>query len=888
MNGFEVKVRCIVTEKLFDGVDIVLGMDVIMMFGGVKVTGDSVEFLDGSKVCAAGVRKEEKKVEKIEDKDFTAVFDGLQWTVHWKWKDELPVLTNQVDTYSSVNKYNIDTEVETWIEKGWLVPWTSGSEGEGEGVLPLMAVMQRNKGKVRPVLDYRELNEYVNCHTAEGIDVCDETIRRWRRREGPLKVLDLRSAYLQIRVDRELWRYQLVRYKGQTFCLTRLGFGLNCAPKIMTAIVRFVLSKDDTIQRGTDSYIDDILVDESVVGVSEVAEQLCRYGLETKPPETLDGGRVLGLRLQAGKSGELVFCRGNELPICETGASLTKRELFSMCGKLTGHYPVCGWLRTACSYVKRVSEGCGWETPIGTDAQRILEEILCRVKSEDPVKGVWNVDSDAKKCKVWCDASTLAIGVLVEVNGRVVEDASWMRKTMDVNHINVAELEAVLKGISLATKWSFKEIDVVTDSATVRHWIASVLEGDRRPRASGMSEMLVKRRLGLLAELIKELELRVTVTLVESCRNKADVLTRVNKAWLKKERAVCGAVVEDTHAKHHFGVNRSLYLARMVDPTVPREKVEDHVRQCMNCVSIDPAPEVHDAGELGVAENWARLALDVTHYNSNCYLTVIDCGPSRFALWRRISSENAREITEELKRLFRERGPPQEVLMDNSKAFRSFDLAELCKAWGVRRRFRAAYRPSGNGIVERHHRTIKRIAARSREEPEQAVFWYNLSPKEGLREDTVPAICVHTYKWRHPDGSVTPPAPEMSRYREGDLVLVKPVNARCTDRWRTGKVTGVVSESTVEVDGVPRHVLDLRGLGQVALPDNRRKVNSRETSVNDEAPVGLLQGLFDSDDDGKSSAEAEEGGGADELEMDVEERPRRLRRPPQWMADFEQ
>lgn len=37
----------------------------------------------------------------------------------------------------------------------------------------------------------------------------------------------------------------------------------------------------------------------------------------------------------------------------------------------------------------------------------------------------------------------------------VAEDATWLRKN-DYNHINVAELDAVLKGINLAIKWGQK------------------------------------------------------------------------------------------------------------------------------------------------------------------------------------------------------------------------------------------------------------------------------------------------------------------------------------------------------------------------------------------------------------------------------------------------
>ena len=38
------------------------------------------------------------------------------------------------------------------------------------GILPLMVVEQQTKGKVRPVLDFRELNESVECHTGDNVD----------------------------------------------------------------------------------------------------------------------------------------------------------------------------------------------------------------------------------------------------------------------------------------------------------------------------------------------------------------------------------------------------------------------------------------------------------------------------------------------------------------------------------------------------------------------------------------------------------------------------------------------------------------------------------------------------------------------------------------------
>ena len=43
---------------------------------------------------------------------------------------------------------------------------------------------------------------------------------------------------------------------------------------------------------------------------------------------------------------------------------------------------------------------------------------------------------------------------------------------------------------------------------------------------------------------------------------------------------------------------------------------------------------------------------------SSNVLTMIDCGPSRFAIWKSIASETVEEISAALLSVFRDRGPP--------------------------------------------------------------------------------------------------------------------------------------------------------------------------------------------------------------------------------------
>ena len=207
-----------------------------------------------------------------------------------------------------------------------------------------MAVLQANKNKVRPVMDFREPDEFVECHPGTDAAACDEIVRRWRRMREPLEVLDLKSAYLQIHINISLWPFQQVYYRGKLYCLTRLGFGLSSAPKIMIRILKEVLAKDERVHKNTDSYIDDIIVREEGIAVEEVAAPLHLYGLESKPPEGLEGGRVLGLSTHRNANRELIFSRGNELPDPKELEGLSRCQLFSVCGQLVGYYPICSWL----------------------------------------------------------------------------------------------------------------------------------------------------------------------------------------------------------------------------------------------------------------------------------------------------------------------------------------------------------------------------------------------------------------------------------------------------------------------------------------------------------------------------------------------------------------
>ena len=255
--GVPVRMDCIVAARLVEGFDVILGMDIINELGGVSVRNGCVEFgcerrdadmsrPTGSSECKAphsarGPTSYASCVAStqavMEHKDFDIKYDddSKSWTVSWRWIGGVQPdkLSNSISEYSMTHdvRPKFEEEVERWIENGWLRSYDEGELGPPKALIPLMAVVQPNKDKVRPVMDFRELNSFVQAHTADA-DVCADKIRGWRRQGSNVSTLDMSSAYMQVHVAKSLWRFQTVIFRDKRYCLTRLGFGLNVAPLI--------------------------------------------------------------------------------------------------------------------------------------------------------------------------------------------------------------------------------------------------------------------------------------------------------------------------------------------------------------------------------------------------------------------------------------------------------------------------------------------------------------------------------------------------------------------------------------------------------------------------------------------------------------------------------
>ena len=180
-----------------------------------------------------------------------------------------------------------------------------------------------------------------------------------------------------------------------------------------------------------------------------------------------------------------------------------RRQVHSIIGEWIGHFLVAAWLRVVAGLLQRCTamDNVGWEEMVSAATWQLLLEAEAWLKTQgDPVKGRWPVSNNAP-ISVWVDASSTAVGIVLEVDDDVVEDTSWLRPKQDSAHINQAKLDAAIHGINLALRWGHRKMTLLTDSATVFGWLRAIIDKTHNVKTCALSEVLIRWRLDTMQEV---------------------------------------------------------------------------------------------------------------------------------------------------------------------------------------------------------------------------------------------------------------------------------------------------------------------------------------------------------------------------------------------------
>ena len=145
------------------------------------------------------------------------------------------------------------------------------------------------------------------------------------------------------------------------------------------------------------------------------------------------------------------------------------------------------------------------------------------------------------------------------------------------------------------------------------------------------------------------------------------------------------------------------------------------VRACPDCACYlrSKAPRQGFMQAAPVGEPWERISIDIcgefpTSRSGNRYiLTVLDLfsrWAESFPIRNHEASTVARVLSEQV---FSRFGIPKQILSDRGAEFESTLMRELCQALGIDKLRTTSYKPSTNGAVERFHRTLNAMLAKT-------------------------------------------------------------------------------------------------------------------------------------------------------------------------------
>ena len=94
--------------------------------------------------------------------------------------------------------------------------------------------------------------------------------------------------------------------------------------------------------------------------------------------------------------------------------------------------------------------------------------------------------------------------------------------------------------------------------------------------------------------------------------------------------------------------------------------------------------------------------------NGDSLFTMMD-GYSRFPEVVIIKCTKAKTLIKIMKKIFSRLGFPRQVVSDNGSNFKNREMKAYFRSCGIKHRKVVPYSPQSNGLIERFHRTLKKM-----------------------------------------------------------------------------------------------------------------------------------------------------------------------------------
>ena len=156
--------------------------------------------------------------------------------------------------FSEEEVHLVDDEIRKMLSKGAI----EFSNFEEDQFISNIFLVAKKGGKVRPVINLKELNKFVSYYhfKQENLDMVLKSVSEL----SFFTSVDLCEAYWSVPIHEDDKKYLKFVWKGQLFAFTALPFGLSSAPRVFTKILKPVFSYIRSLGISSFYYIDDSLV----------------------------------------------------------------------------------------------------------------------------------------------------------------------------------------------------------------------------------------------------------------------------------------------------------------------------------------------------------------------------------------------------------------------------------------------------------------------------------------------------------------------------------------------------------------------------------------------------------------------------------------------------
>ena len=123
-----------------------------------------------------------------------------------------------------------------------------------------------------------------------------------------------------------------------------------------------------------------------------------------------------------------------------------------------------------------------WDDKICYAPLEHITDTLAGAQQLYPAHEEWCMDTmDTKELDMWVDAK-----------GAIIKDAYWLWLIKNTQHINMSELDVVLRRVNLMLKWQATILHMNTDSLCLYSWTTNALTGESLLNTKSTSEMLIR------------------------------------------------------------------------------------------------------------------------------------------------------------------------------------------------------------------------------------------------------------------------------------------------------------------------------------------------------------------------------------------------------------